>query len=406
MIKARSTAHRSGGAVADVCRRLGISDRHLRRVFEAKLGVSPTQYLLTQRLLNAKQLIADTSLKISEVADASGFGSVRRFNDAFAQRYGMRPSEMRKRPATSIEWPQTVTTTLRWRPPVDVDRLMSFLQARAIDGMEHIERDEHAWVVWRTVALNTPSGRQCGWIRAHISHGTEEVRLSLSERLQAFLPEVTWRVRHWLDLDADPLAISDTLLRDFVGEVRGLRLPGAIDGFELGVRAVLGQQVSVKAARTLAGRLVVALGDVQETPHSSIYRTFPSPQAVLDADPVLLGRLGLTRQRQSALKALASAVCDSALELSPAADAETTRKALLDLPGIGPWTAAYIVMRALHWPDVWLTGDLVLKKALLDMEQERLDSLPSEGVPWAPWRSYAVMAIWGGLLRGTKGTHP
>ncbi|GAA6140443.1 DNA-3-methyladenine glycosylase 2 [Hydrogenophaga sp. 5NK40-0174] len=387
----------------NLSQRLGISDRHLRRIFEAHLGVSPAQYLLTQRLLNAKRLLADTSIKIAEVAAGSGFGSVRQFNNAFVTRYGMRPGDMRRQqrssPGPSNTTPVGAETRLFWRPPVAIDRLMGFLQDRAVAGVEEVMQTDQGWTIWRSLTVNGLTGQQRGWIRVQVPRGSCEVRLMVSDGLQARLPEVTWRVRNWLDIDADPAAIDSTLGADFVQAAAGLRLPGAIDGFELGVRAVIGQQVSVKAARTVLGRLCEALGQPIETPHSSVHLGFPTPKDIGNADSEVLGRLGLTRQKQTALKALAQAVLSDQLDISPSADAALTHQLLVSLPGIGPWTAGYIVMRGLHWPDVWLEGDLVLRQALRSADEMKTGEQPADAARWAPWRSYAVMATWSGLLK-------
>lgn len=400
----------SGSVLRSVCGRLGVSDRHLRRVFQKRLGVSPLAHLLTRRLLNAKQLLTDTELGIESVAHLSGFGSVRRFNELFLQRYGIAPGRWRKAaidPGTVPGEPRLTPEshapdahfTLRWRPPVQLESLIGFLSERQIDGIEHFRPLADGHFIVRTVTLMVNGTLQNGWISLRTRMQQFDVQVSVSAHLQAFLPTVVKRVRHWLDLDADPEAIHARLQPAFPRSF-GLRLPGTLDGFELAVRAILGQQITVKAARTLTSRLVQAMGEPIDTPDASVNRLFPSPQALIDASEDELGRLGITRQRQKAIRAVAQAVKDDRLWLQPGARIDEVLEQLQALPGIGPWTAAYIAMRACNWTDAWLPGDVVLAQALgIAVGKSKLERQLFEDSAngWRPWRAYAVLALWAGL---------
>ncbi|WP_295545504.1 AlkA N-terminal domain-containing protein [uncultured Pseudacidovorax sp.] len=375
--------------VARMAERLGVSDRHLRRLFEAEFGVSPLQYLQTRRLLAAKQLLADTRLPVAEVARASGFGSVRRFNAAFAERYGLNPRELRRAREGDGEGDAggaSLTVRLGFRPPYDLATLHGFLGRRALAGVERLDADGR---FVRTVRI----GAQTGWLALRFDLAASQVRLTLGESLAPVLPILASRVRALLDLDADPAAIHAVLGPHFPA-AEGLRVPGTLDGFELAVRAVLGQQITVAAARTLGSRLVQALGEPIATPIDGLDRLFPTPAALAAADGETLGRLGLVRQRQAALHALAEAVLDGRLALHAGADPQRTCAALQALPGIGAWTAQYIAMRALRWPDAFPAGDIALQKAL-GVTQARAAEAASQA--WRPWRSYAVLAAWHGM---------
>ncbi|CAM3756722.1 DNA-3-methyladenine glycosylase 2 family protein [Paracidovorax anthurii] len=376
--------------------RLGVSDRHLRRVFESALGISPLRYLQTRRLLSAKQLLTDTDLPVTQVALASGFGSVRRFNAAFAQHYGLNPTGLRRSGGGAED---AGAVRLAFRPPLDVAALLGFFAQRQIHGMEALGPDAE---LRRTVRLRAPQGGEhAGWIAARFDTapspaGRErsQVLLRVSGSLLPVLPCVIARVRGLFDLDADPAAINAVLHVDFP-EGDGLRVPGAWDGFELAVRAVLGQQVTVAAARTLAQRLVERFGEPIDTPWPALRRLFPTPDALAGAEGDALGRLGIVRQRQAAIVALARAVAEGRLALHAAADVEATVAALRALPGIGDWTAQYIAMRALRWPDAFPAGDVALHKALGVQGAPRPARAAEEASQaWRPWRGYAVVRAW------------
>lgn len=381
-------------AMAQLASRLGVSDRHLRRLFEERLGVSPLQYLLTQRLLNAKQLISDTTLPMAEVALASGFSSVRRFNAAFSSRYGLNPTEMRRGGGMGGSRAVSAGIRLAWRPPYRVDALLDFFATRALPGVEQV--DPATLTLQRTLRMTAWGREHCGWLEARFEPDADRLILRVSDGLMPVLPGVIARVRAAFDLDAHPQAIDQVLHHDFPHS-DGMRVPGAFDGFELAVRAVLGQQITVRAARTLTTRLVERLGDPLPSGTASLNRLFPTPAALSQADPALLGEIGIVRQRQTALQALARAVLDGALVLDDGADPHTEINTLLSLPGIGPWTAQYIAMRALRWPDAWPEGDVAMHHALgLGVLGAGAAKKQAELIArrWQPWRSYALIRLW------------
>lgn len=384
--------------LARLAEHLGVSDRHLRRVFASRLGVSPGQVLQTRRLLQAKQLLTDTDLPVAEVALAAGFGSQRRFHAALQQHYGLPPLQIR---ASRSPGRQPGLVWLSWRPPLDVPALLGFLADRALPEVEMV--DPAALRYARTLRVPVSGGWRTGWCALQFDPDRHRVALQVSEGLLGALPVVMARLRALFDLDADPLAIGAVLDTPFATSL-GLRVPGTVDGFELAVRAILGQQVTVAAARTLAGRLVQAFGGAfpEEEAPVGLRRLFPLPEQLLCADAAdRLGALGVVRQRQQAIMALARAVHQGGLDLSPRADVPATLAALQVLPGIGPWTANYIAMRALRWPDAWPPRDVVLLEALASRalglapgeRQRHADALAAA---WQPWRSYAVIRLWAG----------
>ncbi|MCU0927018.1 MAG: helix-turn-helix domain-containing protein [Hydrogenophaga sp.] len=395
-----------GAALPRLAAHMGVSERHLRRVFEAQIGVSPLQYLLTRKLLTAKQLLTDTRLPVTQIAASSGFASQRRFNAAFASHYGMSPTQMRgHQGAPPLTTERRHRVTLTWRPPFDAAALLGFLAERQLPGVEQVTTGS-ATALHRTVRLTVAGQVHTGWLSARFEPEQHRLQLSVSEGLHAVLPAVIWRVRALFDLDADPAAINAVLHTDFP-TADGLRVPGAFDGFELAVRAILGQQITVAAARTLAARLSERLGETITTDDPTLNRLFPAPEILARIDASVLGELGIVRQRQQALQSLARAVLEGQLDLSAHADVARATQALVALPGIGPWTAQYIAMRALRWPDAWPVGDVALTKALglpqhrgvtAQREAERLSGA------WRPWRSYAVIRTWAGLHASAQPT--
>ena len=386
--------------VARLAQRLGVSDRHLRRIFEAALGVSPLQYLQTRRLLTAKQLLTDTAMPVTQVALASGFASVRRFNAAFALHYGLNPTQLRRSGSQGTGGRAPGTLRLAWRPPFDVVALLAFFERRQFHGVEWVLQDPAtgAPTLRRTVRLASACtglpGETTGWLSARFDLARHQVLLQTSDSLYPVLPLVIRRVRALLDLDADPAAVNAVLHPHFP-EGDGLRVPGAFDGFELAVRAVLGQQITVAAARTLGQRLVERLGEPIATPWPELNRLFPTPALLAATDGDVLGQMGIVRQRQAAIVALARAVDSGALALHAGADVTHTTAALCALPGIGDWTAQYIAMRVLRWPDAFPAGDVALHKALGVQGQKNPARAATEASEaWRPWRSYAVLRAW------------
>ena len=389
------TGDRPAG-VAALARHLGVSDRHLRRVFDERLGVTPLRYWQTRRLLAAKQLLTDTDLPVAEVARSAGFGSVRRFNDAFLGQYGLHPTGLRRRGAGAGAGDTTLL--LAWRPPLNAPALWRFFAERALPGVEQV--DPVAGELRRVVRLQAGGRSHIGWVHARLDAERHRLILSASDGLHGALPALAWQARAWFDLDADPAAIHASLGTEFP-QAEGLRVPGGPCGFELAARAVLGQQISVAAARTIAQRLVALAGEPVSTPWPGLTHAFPDAAAVARLQGDALGGMGIVRQRQAALLALARAVDDGALDLSPHADPERTLATLTALPGVGSWTAHYIALRALRWPDAWPPGDVALHRALsLDgspLGRERQAAAMAER--WRPWRGYATLALWAGLWR-------
>ncbi|WP_213957017.1 AlkA N-terminal domain-containing protein [Variovorax sp. dw_954] len=373
-----------GPGAAQIAMRLGVSDRHLRRIFEAQFGVSPLQYLQTRRLLAAKQLIADTRLPMTQVALASGFASVRRFNAAFLAHYKLNPSALRR--AGGSREGRPIEVRLGYRPPYDAAAMLGFFERRALGEVETVV----AGTLARTLRISQAGRTHGGWLQLRFDAERELVLLSVSDSLAAVLPVVISRVRGMLDLDADPIAINAALHAHFP-QGDGLRVPGTLDGFELAVRAVLGQQITVAAARTMGTRLVAAFGEPIETPVKGLGRLFPTPAAISAASGDALGQLGIVKQRQAALQALAREVADGRLALHAGADVPATLAALQALPGIGDWTAQYIAMRALRWPDAFPAGDVALQKAL---GVTGAKAAHEASLGWRPWRSYAVLRAW------------
>jgi len=383
----------SSPSVEQLAARLGVSDRHVRRIFEAQFGVSPVQYLQTRRLLTAKQLLADTDLPITQVALISGYSSVRRFNAAFLEHYGLNPTRLRRegsaRPA------QGMAIRLGYRPPYDVRAMLGFFGTRAIAGIEFV--DSAKGMTGRTLSVESGGRLLKGWLAAEFDEERHQLVLRLSDSLRAVLPLVIHRLRAALDLDADPHAINAVLHESFPhGD--GLRVPGAMSGYELAVRAVLGQQITVAAARTLAQRMADRFGESIETPFAPLTRLFPEPAVLARASGDALGQLGIVKQRQAAIVAIAQAVADKRLQLHGGADVQATIEAIKQLPGIGDWTAQYIAMRALRWPDAFPAGDVALHKALgVQGGPSPARAAQAASQDWKPWRSYAVIRAWAAI---------
>lgn len=387
----------SEGAVsmAALAEKLGVSERHVRRIFESHWGVSPLQYLQTRRLLTAKQLLTDTRLPVTQVAFLSGFASVRRFNAAFVEHYRLQPRDLRKTEGAHTPTAYaSLSLRASYRPPYDIAAMLGFFAKRTVDGVELAETDAGHYA--RTLEWTHEGQTLRGWVSLRFVPERMHVVFEISETLAPVLPALMARLRALLDLDADPQAIEAVLGERFPG-CAGLRVPGTLNGFELGVRAILGQQITVQAARTLTTRLVQTLGTPITTPWPALSHTFPTADALASVAPEVLGQLGIVRQRQAAIQALARAVCEG-LVLQPGAPVADTMAALQALPGIGPWTAHYIAMRALRWTDAFPSGDVALHKAL-DVQAHKNPAQAAEQASqaWRPWRSYAVVRAWDSL---------
>jgi AraC family transcriptional regulator of adaptative response / DNA-3-methyladenine glycosylase II len=379
-----------GGGLETVARKFGWSSRQIRRIVHQELGVSPMELLMTRRLLLAKQLLTETTLPITEVAFASGFSSLRRFNDAFATRYGMPPSRFRVSAAApvAVDAGSTFSLQLGYRPPFDWTALLGFLDARGLYGVEHIGKSTYA----RTVRLGSAEG----WVKVRNLPERSTLSVELTHTLTPVLPAVLGRLRNLFDLAARPDVISSHLRRDrrlgpLIKRNPGLRVPGAFDGFELAVRAILGQQVSVKAATTIAGRFAAAFGEPVTLSGTALNHFTPTPRRIAAASIQDIASIGVLRTRAESIVALARAVDDGELQLEAGSDPDETVAALLKIPGIGPWTASYIAMRALRWPDAFPREDLVLRKRLGGVNAAAAEEMSG---PWRPWRSYATMHLW------------
>ena len=384
-------------SVDDLASRLGIGSRQLRRLFLRHLGATPIAVAKTSRLHFAKKLIDETSLPMGEIALAAGFGSIRRFNAAFRDTYKRTPTELRRRSHMSGAQPDEYLFRLHFRPPFNWQSLLEFLAKRAIDGVEAVDSGSYR----RTITLNGESGN----LGVALSPNGDALEVSISFPEPRWLFLIVERVRRMFDLGADPAEIAshlrkDPLLAGRVDAISGLRVPGCWDGFELAVRAVLGQQVSVTAATTLAGRLVQAFGKEISTA-GNLTHLFPRPDVLARAD---LGVIGLTQARAETIRSLARSVTSGQINFDSVADFEEFRRRLGALPGIGDWTAEYIAMRALGDPDAFPGGDLHL---LRQSSAQNKQQLIQRAERWRPWRAYAVMYLWqvdGGYEKSTIST--
>ncbi|HEY0940992.1 MAG TPA: AlkA N-terminal domain-containing protein [Steroidobacter sp.] len=374
-----------------------LSSRQIRRIVHKELGVAPVQLLLTRRLLLAKRLLTETTLPVTEIAFASGFSSLRRFNDAFNSRYGMAPTRLRKKatPAGETARGDTATLQLVYRPPYDWHGVLEFLAYRALKGVEWVTDNAYA----RTVHL----GAAKGWIRVTQSKQPNTLSLELSHSLTGVLPTLLTRVRSLFDLNARIDLISRHLSKDkrlapLVKRVAGIRVPGAFNGFELGLRAILGQQVTVKAATTLGCRFVEAFGEPSETPFAELNRLTPSPARVANATIDDIAKHGIVSMRCRSIIALAQAQLTGELALDGGViyKPEVAIQRLAELPGIGPWTAHYVAMRAFSWPDAFPKEDIAIRNALGGVSARQAEEMSQS---WRPWRSYAVMHLWRSLAQ-------
>jgi AraC family transcriptional regulator of adaptative response / DNA-3-methyladenine glycosylase II len=371
-----------------LAQKIGVTSRHLRRIFVAQFGVAPVEYAQTQRLLLAKRLLTDTALPVTEIALASGFQSLRRFNALFKARYRMAPSRLRKDVGPHA-LPDVLTFELAYRPPYAFDALLDFLRARAIDGVEVVTAQAYR----RTLAIEHRGTTHSGTIEVRRAPRKHALAVSVSASFAHVVPHVLSRVKHAFDLGSDPVQVSASL-GELAAADPGLRVPGAFDGFELAVRAVVGQQITVRAARTLLGRLVRELGTPIEHCADGLSRAFPAAARVAECEASQIAGLGMPSSRAKTLVVLADAVASGALDLGPGGDVEATIEQLKTIGGIGTWTAHYIAMRALRWPDAFLASDLVVLKAMNETKPARA---LARSEAWRPWRAYAVMHLWKGV---------
>ena len=454
-------AHLQAGALdagtgETLARDIGLSSRQVRRILLDRFGVTPIEVAQTQRLLFAKKLLQETELSMTQLAFASGFQSLRRFNAAFAEQYGLAPSQLRgnarrefsdvrseyardesprasrgqrlaQRSAQSSSAASDADITLRlaYRPPFDWDTMCEYLARRATAGVEQVDVVKGEPVYRRTVLVisgqTRGQGHVTGWLA--VSHGGREraerkshahvLTVTLSNTLLPVLMSATLRLRELFDLDCDPARIAahlanDPLLAPEVAAAPGLRMPGAWDRFELALRAVLGQQISVVGASTLSGRIAERFGTAIATPFARLDRAAPTAEILAEADLADIAAIGMPKSRANTIRELARFAVAGGLRMQPGTSCEDAVAALDAVPGIGPWTAHYIAMRALRYPDAFPAGDLGLRKALGALEGK--DGVPSEAVlekraeVWRPWRAYAAATLWHSLARNDVAT--
>lgn len=367
-----------------IAERLGISERHLRRILQTVYGVSPREIAKTQKLLTAKRLLTDTSLSLTEIAFASGFKSVRSFNHQFKTHYAMAPSKLRLN--SSTQKTDLITLKLSYRPPLAWEQMLAFLKNRAISGVEEIQEDEYR----RTIEVSELTG----WIRVHKDH--EHLVLTIPYELLPATNSIVLRVNRLFDLEANPNLIANQLsngpiLKSALEKHAGLRVPGAFSEFEICVRAIVGQLVSVKSASTIMTRFVYHYGKDIKTPHKSLNKIMPTPALVSSLKVEDLVKIGLTRIKANAIIALANSMKNRELDFNSSLTPEELSKKLLAIRGIGPWTASYIGMRVMRNPDAFPSSDLVLRKVLGIKNIKEIEELSKD---WQPWRAYAAMYLW------------
>ncbi len=369
----------------ELAQEFGVSERHLRRVVRQEFGVSPIELLQTHRLLLAKRLLTDTALPMVDIAYASGFSSLRRFNALFQDRYRLNPTQLRKAKTGTAQ--DELVSEVAYRPPLDWQSLLSYLKGRASAGVETVEGERYM----RTVRL----GQRHGWLAVEPVKEKNALRVTLSLSLVPALLPALARVKALFDLAAEPQQIA-AHLGSLALHHPGLRVPGAFDGFEIAVRTILGQQVSVKAATTLMGRFVQCFGESMTTPFPTLTHLTPTAERVAQADITAIMSLGILETRAKSIIALARAIAERTLSLTPGSSMDQTIAQLQELPGIGPWTAHYIAMRVLGDPDAFLHTDLGIRQALGETNPKRMLATAAQ---WQPWRSYATLHLWKSLER-------
>jgi AraC family transcriptional regulator, regulatory protein of adaptative response / DNA-3-methyladenine glycosylase II len=383
------------GSLEDLASKLGVGSRHLRRLFQTHIGASPKNLATTQKILFAKKLLTETDLSVTRIAFASGFGSIRRFNAAFSKTYGTTPSAIRRRNNTNETTESELfqcTLTLSYHPPFDWKRMLGFFEMRAIPGVEFVASGAYR----RTIRINETTGV------ISVTHAARENALLLTVALSDSrdLMSIVERVRRMFDLDANMVAIHDVLAADAVlkrsvTKHPGLRLPGSWNQFETAIRAVVGQQVSVKGARTVIGRIATKAGPrFESADHPELTRLFPTAHELNACD---LAGIGLPEGRVRTVKALTEAVDRERLAFVVKGSLSDFIEQLTRIPGIGDWTAQYIAMRAMGEPDAFPANDLGIIKALRQGDKPlTLNQTRQRAEKWRPWRAYAAMYLWQG----------
>ncbi|MGD8377384.1 MAG: AlkA N-terminal domain-containing protein, partial [Acidobacteriota bacterium] len=384
----------------ELAARLGVGERHLRRLFTRHLGASPLAVARTRRVHFARRLIDETDLPMGHVANGSGFRSVRQFNHDVRRTFHASPTELRRRVRREAADAEGITLHLPYRPPLDWGQFVAYLELRALPGVEAIDASGYRRAVR---GRNGP-----GLLEVSPVPSADRLRLHVVVDGESDLIGIVERVRRLFDLETDPAPIAahlrrDPILRPRVDARPGLRVPGAFDPLEVAVRAVLGQQVTVRGATTIAGRLVRRFGEPLATPRAGLTHLFPSPETLAEAD---LAALGMPGRRAAAIRGLAAAVARGTLDLSAMATREEAVRALAALPGLGSWTAEYVALRAMACPDAFPAGDLGLRKAVSTTgEPASARELAVRAESWRPWRGYAAMHLWSepGIARRRPG---
>lgn len=379
-------------SIEDLAEKLGISTRHLRRLFNDNIGIPPVRIAMYHKVMFAKKLLFETDLNITHIAMASGFGSIRQFNDAFNSTLGISPSRIRKEmDSNNVSLQSPLQLQLYYRPPFNWEEILTFMRPRIIPGVEYVWVDKYV----RSFRLD----ENChGWFEVRNNPEKNSLMLDISVNRPGKLMNIVQRVRDMFDLDMDPLPVEQVLSEDeylgkIVSEYPGMRIPGTWDPFEFSIRAILGQQVSVKGASTLAGRIADQYGKefCGEMP-GGISRFFPEPGELKDAD---FSKIGLTEKRRETLAGFVKAVLDDQVSLDRGQDLDNFIRSFIRLKGIGNWTAHYVAMRALRMPDAFPHTDLGIKKAL-----SRNGEIPGPSEilkiaeRWRPWWAYGALYLW------------
>lgn len=372
-------------SIEELADELAVSSRHLRRVFETHIGVSPIEFIQTQRLLMAKRLLTDTSMPVADVALSSGFASIRRFNSLFRERYRLSPTELRKSVFSKHENEELLQCQLAFVPPYDWKSILAFLKARSCAAVEMVADDKYI----RTVSID----KYAGFVSVHLDEAKSSLIAQMSLSLAPKVLPIITRLRRLFDLDARTEIIEEHL-GSLARKNTGLRMAGAFDPFEICIRAILGQQVSVKAASRLASRLAKKYGQRVSTPFEDLNLVFPQASTLAKADPDELAALGIMPARAKTITSFARVYARGELKLYPGADYEDIVSRLTALSGIGEWTAQYIAMRCLAYPDAFPYADLGIKKFLCADKKCELITLSEK---YRPWRSYAAMHMWKSL---------
>lgn len=398
----RSLAHAIGarlqatafeaGSVEELARKSGFSTRHLRRLVRTAFGVTPVELAQTHRLLFAKKLLQETALPITEIALQAGFRSLRRFNVLFAARYGFPPSRVRRE--SRVEVADSLRLRLVYRPPLAWEQMLRYLAARAIPGVEAVVGSHYL----RTIDL----GAKPAWLRVGHDPERRSLVVEFSPEAASNLYPALHRLRAVFDLDANPERIAekladDPLLRAAFAHTPGLRVAGAWDAFEIAMRTILGQQISVAGASTICGRLVAQFGTAFATPHAGLTHIFPKPELLAEAELSSIASLGLPARRAETIREMARAVIAGALDFFPGTTSEDAVARLKSMPGIGEWTAQYLAMRLLRSPDAFPASDLGLRKAGGRGTPISEAALLARAEVWRPWRAYAAVYLWHSL---------